>query len=66
MANESRSERDHDSERDGPSAASNWRSAFVVDLGGRILVTRRRPKRKIRERRDAEPEVAPRLSPAAE
>ncbi len=66
MADESRTDRDDDGERDGPAAASNWRSAFVVDLGGRILVARRRPIRKIRERRDVEPDVAPRLSPAAE
>ncbi len=66
MADESGTERDDGRERGGPPVTTSWRSSLVVDLGGRILVTRRRAVPETRQRRDGEAEVTPRLSPAAE
>ena len=66
MADESGTERDDGRERGGLPVTTSWRSSLVVDLGGRILVTRSRAVPETQQRRDGEAEVTPRLRPAAE
>jgi hypothetical protein len=63
MGNESAPERDDRVHRADPLKASSWRSALVVDLAGRIRVTRRRALGGTRERLKLDQEAMPAAGP---
>ncbi len=63
MGNESALDRGELVDRADPLPKTSWRSALVIDLAGRIRVTRRRALAGTLERRKLDPETMPAAGP---